>query len=297
MENPGRRAGPRTSWRNVAFTTWAAGSTTSARKATTSIASPILSSVAGTGRQADPGPLGPVRQDGFVGWLRRGEICDPGSVGQTGLDRGKSVARRLPRALDFAEHDFGGVDWRTAALSADVRAGAATRALSIARTLAPDSQPHARVTPTNARPEKTAFSCAVGESPSIFRALRRRPLWMNTVTSWCPKRAASPWANSFIPVTKTPSTRAASFRRPYRSRSRHKPSTGPAAAVTRAWRLSQQGNDRVSASAPVGSSMSRNRGSTSGSTVRHASLSSGARHRIGSARDFEISISRSRAAP
>ena len=40
---------------------------------------------------------------------------------------------------------------------------------------------------------------------------------MSTVTNWCPKRAASPWASSFTPVTKMPSNRAASFRRQYRS--------------------------------------------------------------------------------
>lgn len=59
--------------------------------------------------------------------------------------------------LDFAEHDFGGIDWRTAALSAAVRAGAATRALSIARSLGAESTPEAADRLTNMRPEKAEF--------------------------------------------------------------------------------------------------------------------------------------------
>ena len=47
----------------------------------------------------------------------------------------KALQEGFRALLDFAEHDFGGVDWRTAALSADVRSGAAARALTIARSL------------------------------------------------------------------------------------------------------------------------------------------------------------------
>ena len=105
------------------------------------------------------GPTRDFREAERLLRLAEARLAIQAASGKPDSDRGREPWMRDSCALlDFAEHDFGGVDWRTAALSADVRAGAATRALSIARTLAPDSQPHARVTLTNARPEKTAFA-------------------------------------------------------------------------------------------------------------------------------------------
>ena len=73
-------------------------------------------------------------------------------------DRALDELHEAYRALlDFAEHDMGGCDRIRASLSAGVRAGAATRALDLARSLAPaiDNPPVYLKKP---RPEKLRFT-------------------------------------------------------------------------------------------------------------------------------------------
>ncbi|MFZ5832109.1 MAG: glycosyl hydrolase-related protein [Planctomycetota bacterium] len=76
----------------------------------------------------------------------------PDARAQEGIDEGYRAL------LDFAEHDFGGIDWRTAALSAGVRAEAATRALTIARTLSPNLDRPAAADASVPSPEVTEFA-------------------------------------------------------------------------------------------------------------------------------------------
>ena len=83
------------------------------------------------------GPTRDFREAERLLRLAEAKLAIQAASGKPDAAAEKALQGRLPRLLDFAEHDFGGVDWRTAALSADVRAGAASRRCRLPERWAP----------------------------------------------------------------------------------------------------------------------------------------------------------------
>ena len=72
-------------------------------------------------------------------------------------EQGRLIDHGFEQLLRFAEHDMGGIDRRLAAVSAGVRADAATQAIDIGRLLAPTLPKHASPPPQTARPQNLTF--------------------------------------------------------------------------------------------------------------------------------------------
>lgn len=85
------------------------------------------------------------------------------AAGQVDEKRDHAIRQGFQALLRFAEHDFGGTDRSTAAISAGVRAGAATEALSIGRSLSdvPDGVPWPRL--MSPSPSELAFGWRGGQ--------------------------------------------------------------------------------------------------------------------------------------
>jgi hypothetical protein len=78
-------------------------------------------------------------------------------------EREALIDHGFEQLLRFAEHDMGGIDRRLAAISAGVRADAATQALDIGRSLAPPLPEHDRRPARAARPQNLQFEWNGGQ--------------------------------------------------------------------------------------------------------------------------------------
>lgn len=78
--------------------------------------------------------------------------------GQADESTARAIREGMDALLRFAEHDFGGCDRATAAISAGVRAAAGTEALAVGRALCADAFHHSWPVPRRAVREELAFT-------------------------------------------------------------------------------------------------------------------------------------------
>ncbi len=104
--------------------------------------------------------------------------------------RADAIRQGYHALLRFAEHDFGGVDRARAAISAGVRAAAATEALSIGRSLSPDPDGVPRQTLTQPADESLSFAWRGGRVSFDDRRCVVASLVDGEGREWVPQDAA-----------------------------------------------------------------------------------------------------------